>query len=257
MSVKEFRLDAKSAGAQALEGLWGPGPPGDLLFDVSAKGRGRGNHATRVGAGARTQMSDRGRVLLFNGVNDLWETERSLEINADPFTLMAWVWLDTTVPTNLAAMLGSGFTAVAEWIFYVTPSTGGVPCRLWALGENGPISAAAALGTFDSAKDNWTHVAWTRTAGAVAYVYQNGIQVATDATAGSNLSTAKALQIGCADTNLLCWWKGMIDDVRYYRRALSIGEITHIYRTTRWTPYADILLRPTRRYLQRHRAEVL
>jgi len=255
MPVKRFRLDTKSAGAQALEGLWGPGPPGDLLYDMSAKGRGAGNHATRVGAGGRTQLSARGRVLLFNGVDDVWNTERPLGIGAASFTICAWVWLDSTVATAGASIAGSGDAGAGEWMFRVSPSSG-VGAALSPYADAGGITPSAAAGTFHVVKEEWVHVAWNRDAAGVSNVYQNGVYMATDVTAADNLNTAKVMTIGGADGHATRWWKGMMDDVRYYSRALSLGEIGHIYNATRYQPYADIALGWIRRHGRPHRGHI-
>ncbi|MEE9185242.1 MAG: LamG domain-containing protein [Acidimicrobiia bacterium] len=245
MSIKEFRLDRKAAGAQALEGLWGPGPPGDLLYDMA--GVGKGNHATRAGTGARSQLSDRGRVLLFNGVDDVWESERSLNIGTEAFTITAWVWLDSTVPGANASFASQGDTAAGEWMFRVVGSNV-AGAQLGAYGDTGILNAAAPIGTFHPVKDEWVHVALTReVVAADCHVYQNGALMWTDP-AIVNLNTAKAFDIGGADDAAGRWWKGMIDDVRYYSRTLSLGEITHMYNATRYTPYADIALGRMRRY---------
>lgn len=249
MSIKEFRLDRKAGGAQALDGLWGPGPPGDLLYDMSAKDMGRGNHATRTGAGARTQLSDRGRALLFNGADDVWTTEHGLAIGTAAFTACAWVWLDSTVATAAASCLGCGDTAADEWHFRVTDSQHVANAYLTGFGRAGTIRADGAVASFHAFKNNWTHVAFTRADSDVANIYQNGLLMGTDATGGGAINTTKSLTIGGADGHAIRWWKGMISDVRYYSRALSLGQIAHIYNATRWTPYADIALRLRRRHV--------
>lgn len=251
MSIKEFRLDRKSVGAQALEGLWGPGPRGDLLYDMSAKGMGKGNHATRTGTGPRTQMSDRGRVLLFNGVDDVWTTEFALGINTEAFTLCAWILLDSTVPTSAASMIGSGDGGAGEFMFRVSNSDV-ANARLSFYGNIGGISVSGGLGQFNAWKDIWVHAAVTRDAAGLSVLYQNGLLVSTDAAAADNLNTVELMTIGAADAHPTRWWKGMIDDVRYYSRALSLGQIAHIYESTRWTPYADITTTRIRRFGRHH-----
>lgn len=255
MSFKEFRLDAKSAGAQALDGLWGPGPPGDLLYDVSAKGRGRGNHGTRVGAGNVWTSSERGIVSQFNGVDDAWNCERALGIDNYAFTLMAWVWLDSTVLSTTASVLGIGDLGADE-LQYRVQNSHAAGARLRVFGNAGTINVDSVGGSFHGVKESWVHVAVSRIRSGAANIYQNGLLMGTDATAGANLNTVKVLQIGCADSAAISWWKGMIDDVRYYSRTLSIAEITHIYRTTRWTPYADIALGRIRRHGRHQRGHV-
>jgi hypothetical protein len=255
MSIKNFRLDTKSAGAQALEGLWGP-VVGDLLYDMSAKGRGRGNHCTRTGTGARSQMSDRGRVLLFNGADDVWTCERALGIGTASYTFMAWAWLDPAVAVTAACVMGSGDTGVGEFRLGTTNSHNATT-RCSHQGDGGGISADGPAGAFHGRKGLWTHVAFTRHAGrATARTLVNGLQVGADLTAADNLNTAKLHTIGCADGHAARWWLGMIDDVRYYSRALSLGEIGHIYTATRWTPYADIAKRTRRPMGKRNRQKV-
>jgi hypothetical protein len=245
MSIREFKLNTKCAGAQALEGLWGPAV-GDLLYDMSAKGRGRGNHCTRTGAGPRTQYDEeRGHCLLFNGTDDTWSTERALGIGTAPFTLMAWVWSDSTTVQQWASWVASGDAGVGEWMVRIFNSHNALSC-LRAYGDGGGIAPEGALGTFNALKDTWAHVAWNRTAAGVSNVYQNGLFVATDAAAADDLNTAKVMTIGSADAAVNRWFQGMIDDVRYYSRALSLAEISYVYDTTRGKPYADLIHRPTR-----------
>lgn len=246
MSFKEFRLDAKSAGAQALDSLWGPGPPGDLLYDMSAKGRGRGNHASRVGTGNVWTPSERGMVAQYNGTDDGFNSEFSLPIGLLPFSVMAWVWLDSTVVSTQANIIGEGSLGAGEWLLRVALSDVGANAKLAFYGDAGGMVAAGANGTFP--RDVWTHAAATRSAAGILALYQNGVLLGTDATAADNLASAGVLTIGNANGVALRWWKGMIDDVRYYSRALSIGQIAHIYEATRWTPYTDIAKGPIRRY---------
>jgi hypothetical protein len=253
MSIKEFRLDRKSAGANQLEGLWGP-LKGDLLYDMSAKNGGKGNHATREGTEPGWAFDPHhGQVPYFDGVNDAFDAERSLSIHTDAFTVTAWVWLDSTIATHSPVIMGQGVEPGAtEWTFWVSnPLIATERLRFNAIG----IWAEAPNGSFPL--DEWVHVAAARFkvggGGASLSIYQNGLLMHTDALADNNIGTAKVFRIGAGEAAAQRRWKGMIDDVRYYSRCLSIAQITHIYRMTRYNPYADLLLRPTRRIVHRHR----
>jgi len=253
MSIKDFRLDRKSAGAQALDGLWGPGPPGDLLYDMS----GRGNHATRIGSTPDFRNTERGLVPWYDGVDDAYNCERRINLDAVAFTVMAWVWSDSTVATTVPAVCGMGESNPGDWrIRLANAQNPGV--SMTADGDAGGIACNAAAGSFDAVRDTWVHVAFTRWIGAAAgaALYQDGLLMATDAVAPDDLNVADVLQIGCCDNKANRWWKGYIDDVRWYSRALSIAQVTHIYRTTRYHPYADIALGRIRRHGRVHTGHV-
>lgn len=261
--MKQFRLDRKSTGAHNLEGLWGP-LEGDLLYDMSATGGGRGNHATRAGTGPRSQYDpQRGHCMLFNGTDDVYDCERSL-INVARndgirglYTLMAWVWLDPAVTQTYAGIISEDAALAANsWRFSVMNShLATARLRFATVG----IVALADPGTFHGVKGEWVHVALTRRWDGLAgfntvwSLYQNAVLM--DSAIGGGLRADDPMAIGSGMHDANRWWHGMIDDVRQYSRCLTAAQITHIYETTRYHPYADLMLRPTRRYAFRHRGE--
>jgi len=254
MTVKEFRLDRKSTGAHQLEGLWGP-LEGDLLYDMSAKNGGMGHHGTRAGTGPRSQRSTRGQVPLFNGVDDYYQCDGPMRISHDTFTVMAWVWLDSTGLDDKPTAVGSGAGGASDWLLAIYDAdVAGSFLRF-----NGvAITAAAAAGSFHPLKDSWAHIAAVRwhdggSANAQMDLYQNGLLVGNDNVAHSTFLPYEIVQIGQSFGRANRWWQGMIDDVRYYSRALTGAQIHYIYRRTKDTPYADLMLRPTRRLVHRHR----
>jgi hypothetical protein len=196
-------------------------------------------------------MSDRGRVMLFNGADDTWEVETAFAIGLGTFTVCAWVWMDAPPATSLSAPFASGNVGAGEWMLRIVNAQN-ANAQAQAYGAGAAINVTAALGSFHALKESWVHLAYTRR-GALATLFQNGISMGTDATANSNLNTAKPFRIGHANVGANYWWDGMIDDVRYYSRELSLGEIGHIYERTRWTPYADIRKMPKRRMGKRNR----
>ena len=251
MTIKEFRLDRKSTGAHQLEGLWGP-VKGELLYDMA--GRGKGNHATRIGTGPRDQLTDRGRVSLFNGVDDGWDCERRIALALENFTLMCWLWLDSTVPQRYPVIIGQDDVGVRQWALWVDD---GDRATAHLEFQSTGIVVAAPAGSFHAVKDQWVHVAVRRwfTAGGAATtaIYQNAQLMGSHPATYSQYNASEILQIGSHDNAAANWWKGNITGVRYYTRALTPAQIHYIYRTTQHNPYADLLLRPTRRYVDRHR----
>ena len=98
----------------------------------------------------------------------------------------------------------------------------------------------------------WQHVVGTRTPGGVCTLYVDGIAQADVENKPGAIDSTDPLYIGrnSAGTEL---FNGDLSDLRIYGRCLSLAEIQHIYRLTLRRPYGDLLQRPTRRYVQRHR----
>jgi hypothetical protein len=69
----------------------------------------------------------------------------------------------------------------------------------------------------------WTHLAATYD-GSALRLYVNGTQVSTLAVSGSIVATGGAVKIG-GNSIWGEYFKGMIDDVRIYNRALSATEV--------------------------------
>ncbi len=82
----------------------------------------------------------------------------------------------------------------------------------------------------------WHHVALTRS-GATVKVYIDGVLKETRSTSGGTANISSVAHLGiCSNiyllTNIICF-KGYMDDMRYYTRALSLEEIVKIYEWKR------------------------
>jgi hypothetical protein len=80
-----------------------------------------------------------------------------------------------------------------------------------------------AAGTGALPLNTWSHLAATYD-GAALRLYVNGALVRTTAYAGSIATSASPLRIG-GNSVWPEWFKGLIDDVRVYGRALTGSEI--------------------------------
>lgn len=71
--------------------------------------------------------------------------------------------------------------------------------------------------------NTWTHVAVTYD-GATLRMFVNGVQVRSSAATGAAVATSGALRIG-GNSVWGEYFRGLIDEVRIYSRALLAGEI--------------------------------
>ena len=177
---------------------------------------GAGNAGTIAGATWVT-TGRYGHALSFDGVND-WVTvsdSNSLDL-ATGMTLEAWVYP----------------TALSGWRTAILKETvGGLAYALY-VHDNAPRPAVwaniggadqTAIGTASLPLNVWTHVAATYD-GATLRLYVNGVQVGTLARSGSLAVSTRVLRIG-GNAVWGEYFRGRIDEVRVYNRALSQGEI--------------------------------
>jgi hypothetical protein len=180
-----------------------------------ADGSGQGNGGT-ISSATWTASGRFGAALSFNGTSS-WVTvadAASLDLTTG-MTIEAWV--------NPAA--GTGWRAV---VLKETP--GGLAYALYSANNasrpagyvhiNGDIGLN---GTAAIALNTWTHVALTYD-GATMRMFVNGAQVSSRAQTGSIVVAPGALRIG-GDSVWGEYFKGLIDEVRIYNRALTATEI--------------------------------
>ncbi len=161
--------------------------------------------------------------LLFDGVND--EVTRSTAWSLDSsnaLTICAWV--NTTNSSDRAIASYRAREYDSGWrLFY---QIGKVQFE-WATGTN-TWHSLSATGSYPS--NEWVHVAAVFTPPR-AYVYLDGTLVATDSSAGTNLSliATNGLKVGRCDGAGTNWFHGWVSDVRVFRRSLPPGEIASIH----------------------------
>jgi hypothetical protein len=185
---------------------------GTTVTDASGSGNtGTIREATRITTGRL------GRALNFDGVND-WVTVPSAPslVLTDALTLEAWIY-----PTQV----GSVWRTVAlkeqngdlAYALYASTNTNRPSAHVWI---NGDVDVR---GTAAVAANTWTHLAATYD-GATLRLYVNGAQVASRAVAGRIAAITLPLRLG-GNNVWTEWFRGRIDEVRVYNRALSTPEI--------------------------------
>ena len=186
-------------------------PSGATAFDAS----GAGNPGVISGA-TRTPSGRAGAALTFDGVNDLVTVADSASLDfTEAVTLEAWVYPTTVAGYRTVVMKEA--PGLYTWALYGSTTTG-LP--------NGRVVTSADFDVKGPAKlplNTWSHVAVTYD-GATLRMYLNGQQTVQRAVTGPITTSARALQIG-GNTIWNEWFKGRIDEVRVYDRALSAAEI--------------------------------
>ncbi len=182
-----------------------------------ADGSGNGRTGTISGA-TRSAAGKFGRTLSFDGVNDLVTVPDGDALDfARNMTLEAWV--------NPTTITGAWRTVA------IKERPGGLVYALYAGTDNGRPGANVfaggnefdAFGTSQITLNTWTHLAMTLDATTLR-LYVNGTQVATRGVSLSMAASTGALKIG-GNNVWPEWFKGLIDEVRVYNRALTATEI--------------------------------
>ena len=185
---------------------------GSAVGDASGTGNNGTTSGTTWDAGGKF-----GRALSFNGTNASVTVpdSNSLDLTTG-MTLEAWV-----NPNELGG--GSWRTAIFK------QSTNGMVYSLYAhngsrpLGQVNILGEQNAVGTAQLPLNAWTHLATTYD-GATLRLYVNGTQVASKPQTGRIPASTGPLRIG-GNAIWSEWFRGLIDEVRVYSRALSAGEI--------------------------------
>jgi hypothetical protein len=176
---------------------------------------GNGNNGT-IGTATWASLGKYGKALTFNGtsarvmVND----SASLDLTTG-MTLEAWV-----MPT--ASQSGWRTVIQKEVDTYFMGASSNSPRRPATGGTYGSTVTWIA-GPSAIPVNTWTHLASTYD-GANIRLYVNGTQVATVARTGSIAVSALPVWIG-GNNPYGEYFKGVIDEVRIYNRALSVAEI--------------------------------
>ena len=171
-----------------------------------------------------------GRALKFDGVNDLVEVGNYKNINF-PFTIAAWIYLDPSLVgaapifvTNDNNPLYRGF-----W-FSITPTI--IQCEFGdGTGGNNPAFRQGKIASISNVLGRWIHVSAVMSSPANISLYVNGIDVGGSPSGQSNLTMASSFagdigKIGYFLSNGVSYFfKGSIDEVRLWNRALSMAEV--------------------------------
>lgn len=204
-----------------------PPPPGPVLsysFNASSgttvtDSSGFNNNGTI--SGATWHSGKYGNALTFDGINNLVTTADAASLDLTTgMTLEAWVY-----PTALSGGTSGGWRTV---FFKEQPGA-----LVYGLYAHSPANHASGYifigseigvqGTSLTPAETWTHLALTYDSTALR-LYVNGVLKNTTSQTGAIQTSAGPLRIG-GNTIRGEYFKGKIDEVRIYNRALTAAQI--------------------------------
>ncbi len=159
-----------------------------------------------------------GKALSFNGVNN-WVTindAASLDLTNN-VTISAWVY-PTAVQTGWTTVIVKEQPGSTPYYLYANSTTNFPAGGIIAGGFERTVLGKSTLPI-----NTWTHIA-TSYDGATQKFYMNGVLISSRAQTGAIATSTGALRIGGNGV----WgeyFKGMIDNVRVYNRALTNSDI--------------------------------
>lgn len=253
MAQKRFRIDRKKPTARGLVGLWGVELTGSSARLVDHSGY--RNDATNPGDGVKWlhDFERQHNVMNFDGTaDDYWEVPNIGSIlDGKAFSFLTWFYpLDAGATSD--RIIDRKFT---QFSLFWNPDINQLATTLQTTGGQ----TVKGLDTVVTPGE-WQHLAevWDKDN---LLVYINGSLTETQAAFddGGLANSADIIRIGNrADGAVDRQFEGRMTGTRLYDRVVSGGEVAHIANTTEKDPYRDLrLIRPTRRYVHRHRAEVL
>ncbi len=190
---------------------------GTLATDSS----GNNNTATLVNGVARG-TGKYGGGLTFDGVNDYLTIPNSASLNISGTGLTLSMWINPQATGGDSVVLGKPWNATmtSPYYQYGIELAGGTVPVFYVGTTSGVLSASMGSAL---ALNQWSNLAVTFN-GSQAQFYVNGTLVTTASLSASITARGNPLRLG-ADANTQQFFKGSLDDVRIYNRALTAQEI--------------------------------
>jgi len=143
-------------------------------------------------------------------------TDTSLNPASGNFSIVAWA---KTSATDTRLIIGK-YNGSGDR-YWLGSSSGS------AFFDVNNVNATHSATTSDG---NWHHFVGTRS-GSTITLYVDGVSIAT-ATSGSACAPGGNMMVGMFGANSSFVWNGSIDEVAYYNRALSSGEVSTLFNQT-------------------------
>jgi hypothetical protein len=202
---------------------------GQTAKDLSGNGN-NGTLGAAVADGTDDPLWSKGKIggaLSFDGVDDYVDAGNNASVSSitSAITIEAWVYLDSTsfdFNTHLEAVGKAGYDGSDQYQFGVNNTR---TLNFWS--EGGPDQNSTGLINLNA----WQHIAVTYNKSKV-YFYINGVLDSSfNGTGGLSSDGGNDLVLGTESKDLSYGdsFKGLLDEVRIYNRALSAEEVRYHY----------------------------
>jgi hypothetical protein len=161
-----------------------------------------------------------GQALTFDGAGDFVDCTNNVKWDAitDKITVSTWFRVDVFDVTYQPIVTKGD----SSWRIARNSETNGLQWRC-----NGPVPTFRINGTVNVNDGEWHHAAGTYD-GTTAWLYVDGKLDGTMATAGPIAKNTQKVNIGANAEQTARLWKGAIDEVRIYSRALTEPEVRYL-----------------------------
>lgn len=195
-----------------------------LAFDGDAlDSSGCTNHGTL--SGATFVPGVQGSALHFDGTDDYVRVATSADLQSPTFTAMAWVQSEEPAPSADRGVLGKHREHENISYYWLYQSSNEVRATMVGSTYGALRHASSAASPMAS---QWAHLALSYD-GLAMRLYVNGAQVSAQTVSGY-AGNQQDLLIGAGEFSWFTGapqrcWKGLVDEVRIYNRALTTNEI--------------------------------
>lgn len=205
-------------------------------FDTSEKG----HDGTVHGATLETSRTGKPSACYsFDGLSNYISVPSNTDNNftsANNFSISLWAAPDATqLESNINDILrkwagdAQGYPYSISYLNSTHPSN---PNQLLVVRYDGSTCSDVPMAYTSAVNSNFHHLVMVKN-GSTVYVYLDGAlstQIIDNTTTGSSCGTSNTtdMTIGCRG-QLVRYFKGMIDDIRIYNRALNASEVNLLY----------------------------
>ena len=220
-------LDIANSGTTNLNDFSGSGNHGTLDADMAA-------------ATAWVENTEAGGLLAldFDGINDLVNMGSDILIGTSDFATSVWFKASTTLTTSSSGgrvfqSRGTGGGGTQEG-FQLCLKRNGSTVRIdnSFLDDAGGSAAEVFNNLYIGTTNTWHHmvVNWDRDDTAELFI--DGVSLATSSITvpDGSIDSTRDFTLGAADITESQYYKGLIDDVRIFKRLLTQEEIDYLYR---------------------------
>ena len=166
-----------------------------------------------------------GKAIELNGTDQAIDVPDSdtLDIDDDQLTMMCWFWWGGSGDGWQTFVSKGPMSGTNEnWAFFI--NTGGGHSHFIITPNGGRINVDSPLGLVEA--ETWTFIAGTYD-GSMVKTYFDGELVVEQGVSGGLTPNDSTLRIGHREASSH-WWRGMLDEVAVFHRALGEDEINAI-----------------------------